>query len=137
MNEQQIVDTLEKIVAPTPSQDPLDLQAGELYVANIIRKYGTSRYDAIKKTISKTIDQKIEDVQTSARDLKMKCEATAQTANFVVTVSAASPATRVDADAFRVALIKAGVKQKIVDDAYASAVKYNNPATSINSVPVE
>ena len=126
----KIQQTLDKLNDPVQSQDPLDAIAAEYSVAASIASYAEARKNTAKKALEEVAAKQINDTRERAKTHKSKQSGQVSGAVRTVIITCNAPATRLDADAFVNELIKAGVKQAVVEAAREKAMKQSAPATS-------
>lgn len=116
--------------APPKSQDPADALLHELFVANVGRSIFDKRYKKALEHVQHHDDQrKVEQtVEEVAKSHIAKSVTVLQSEHYTLNLAVRGPATRFDKIAARNALAKAGVKEDVIDKAFAAAETHNSPA---------
>lgn len=131
MNMQiKVQQTLDKLTDVVQSQDPLDQAAAEYAVAAAIASYADARKNHAKKALEEVASATIDATRNRARQHMSKQSGQVSGALRTVLITCNAPAMRLDVDQFVNELIKAGVKQNIIEAAREKSMKQSSPATS-------
>ncbi len=115
------------------SQDPRDDVAGEFYVAQILSKYATKRFETAKyKLNNEYLAETIDKQKLNASKNGMGSEQIFPGENYNITVKTNAPVQAIDATALTNSLVKQGVSQVIIDKALAEGKKTHSPATTVS-----
>lgn len=126
----KVQQTLDKLTDVVQSQDPLDQIAAEYAVAAAIASYADARKNLAKKRLEEAASKVINDTRERARQHNSKQSGQVSGAVRTVLITCNAPAMRLDADQFTNELIKAGVKQSVIEAAREKSMKQSSPATS-------
>lgn len=129
--EAQVIQCIRDFKAPKTTQDALDRACAEYLVANMLRQQADKRYEYAKKTIVEAHEVDIAKVRNAAVQLMQKSSTLIKGGEWVLTIAANKPATKVDADELRTQLVKMGVKAELIDEAITLVEKKLTPALNI------
>lgn len=126
----KVQQTLDKLTDVVQSQDPLDQIAAEYSVAATIASYAEARKNQAKKALEEAASKTVNETRERAKQFHSKQSGQVSGAVRTVLITCNAPATRLDADQFVNELIKAGVKQSVIEAAREKSMKQSSPATS-------
>lgn len=132
--EARVAQCINDFKAPTTTQDALDQLAAEFATANLLRSYAEKRYNTAKEEVLDLCSTEVATVRNAAVENMMKSTESIAGEDWLLTLEAKKPATRVDIDELRTELVKCGVSVSIIDTAIAAVTKKSTPALTVAAV---
>lgn len=135
--EVRAIQCISQFHAPKTTQDAVDQLAAEFLTANLLRSHADKRYEAAKRSIINSHEDKINDVRTRASESMMKSTTMLYGEDWILTLNANRPATKVDSDELRTELVRMGISVDTIDEAIEKVTKKATPALTINVTRAE